>query len=551
MNCQPETLTGGEALARSLVAEGVETLFGLPGVQLDGMFNALYDAGNAVRVVNARHEQSVAYMAYGYAQSTGRVGAYAVVPGPGLLNTTAALSTAYSCNTPVLALTGQIPSHMIGRGLGMLHEIPDQLGVLRGLTKFATRVDHPSDAPAAVSEAFRQLRSGRPRPVGIEMAMDVMVRKAPARLRGRTPPDPGPPVDTDAVDRAARLLGAAARPMIFVGGGAWHAAPEVRELAEMLQAPVVAYQNGRGIMDERHHLGHVVVSGSMLWKTCDVAIAIGSRLQGERMTWGMDDDIKVIHVDIDPLELRRVGKPDVAILGDAAEATRLLIERVVPVNRARPSRREEMLEVKARAAAVMEKSAGPQMAWLRALRDALPEDGQFVDEFTQVGYVSRVGFPVYHPRSIVTPGYQGTLGYGYATALGVQVAHPDRPVLSINGDGGFMYTMPELATAVHHGINLVAVVFADGAYGNVLRMQRELYDNRVIASEFTNPDFVRLAESFGVLGLRAETPDALRDAIGAGFAAARPTLIEVPVGPFPEPFDLIRPPATRGRAAAG
>ena len=551
MNCQPETLTGGEALARSLVAEGVETLFGLPGVQLDGMFNALYDAGNAVRVVNARHEQSVAYMAYGYAQSTGRVGAYAVVPGPGLLNTTAALSTAYSCNTPVLALTGQIPSHMIGRGLGMLHEIPDQLGVLRGLTKFATRVDHPSDAPAAVSEAFRQLRSGRPRPVGIEMAMDVMVRKAPARLRGRTPPDPGPPVDADAVDRAARLLGAAARPMIFVGGGAWHAAPEVRELAEMLQAPVVAYQNGRGIMDERHHLGHVVVSGSMLWKTCDVAIAIGSRLQGERMTWGMDDDIKIIHVDIDPLELRKVGKPDVAILGDAAEATRLLIERLVPVNRARPSRREEMLEVKAKAAAVMEKSAGPQMAWLRALRDALPEDGLFVDEFTQVGYVSRVGFPVYHPRSIVTPGYQGTLGYGYATALGVQVAHPDRPVLSINGDGGFMYTMPELATAVHHGINLVAVVFADGAYGNVLRMQRELYDNRVIASEFTNPDFVRLAESFGVLGLRAETPDALRDAIGAGFAAARPTLIEVPVGPFPEPFDLIRPPATRGRAAAG
>ena len=549
MGRRAETMTGGEAMVRSLITEGIETVFGLPGVQLDAMFNALHDAGNAVSVVNARHEQSVAYMAYGYAQATGRIGTYAVVPGPGLLNTTAALSTAYACNTPVLALTGQIPAHMIGRGLGMLHEIPDQLGVLRGLTKHAARIDHPSQAPACVSEAFRQLRSGRQRPVGLEMAMDVMAMRAPVRLGERTPADPGPPLDLDAIDAAARLLGAAKRPMIFVGGGALHAAEEVRELATMLQAPVVAYQNGRGIMDERHYLGHVVVSGSMLWKDCDVAIAIGSRLQGERMTWGMDDDISIIHIEIDPEEIRRVMKPQVAILGDAAEATRALIDRVARVGRSRPSREEELREVKARAAAVIEEMAGPQMEWLRALRAALPDDGLFIDEFTQVGYVSRVGFPVHHPRSIVTPGYQGTLGYGYATALGVKVAHPDRPVVSISGDGGFMYTMPELATAVHHGINLVAVVFVDGAFGNVLRMQRELYDNRVIGSEFTNPDFVRLAESFGVLGLRAETPDALRHAIGTGLDAARPTLIEVPVGTFPEPFDLVRPPPSRGRSA--
>jgi acetolactate synthase-1/2/3 large subunit len=544
-----EKLSGGEALVRSLINEGVDTVFGLPGIQLDPMFNALHDAGNKIRVINARHEQGTAYMAYVYAASTGKIGSYAVVPGPGLLNTTAALSTAFGNNTRVLALTGEIPSGSIGRGHGMLHEIPHQLEVMRGLTKYAARIDHPSDAPGIVSEAFRQLRSGRPRPVGLEMAMDVMWQKSMVELRGETPGDHAPEPDPDAIEKAAKLIGAAKQPMIFVGGGAYDAGPEIKALAEMLQAPVVAYQNGRGTLDERHYLAHVSTGGALLWRTCDVAIAIGSRLQGERMTWGMDDDIKVVHIDIDPTEINRVMKPDVGIVADAAEATGLLVDAVAKHNIKRASREEEMLGVKAQAAEIMESKAGPQMAWLRAMREVLPEDGLFIDEFTQVGYVSRVGFPVYKPRHIVTPGYQGTLGYGYATSLGVKVAHADKSVLSINGDGGFMFTMNEIATAVHHNINLVAVVFADGAYGNVLRMQRDLHDNRVIGSEFTNPDFVKLAESFGALGLRTDTPDGLKKAIETGFAANRPTIIEVPVGVFPEPFDVIRPPATRGKKA--
>jgi acetolactate synthase-1/2/3 large subunit len=541
-----EKLTGGEALVRSLIAEGIQTVFGLPGIQLDPMFNALHDAGNAISVVNARHEQGTAYMAYGYAQSTGKIGAYAVVPGPGLLNTTAALSTAFSNNSRVLALTGQIPSGSIGRGHGMLHEIPHQLEVMKGLTKYAARIEHPSQAPSIASEAFRQLRSGRPRPVGLEMAMDVMWQKAMVELRGKTLGDAPPAPDPDAIEKAAKLIGNAKQPMIFVGGGAYDACEEVKALAEMLQAPVVAYQNGRGILDERHYLSHTATAGAILWRTCDVAIAIGSRLQGERMTWGMDDNIKIVHIDIDPTEINRVMKPEIGIVADAAEATGLLINALSKHNIKRPSREEEMLAIKAQAAEIMETKAGPQMGWIRAMRDVLPEDGLFVDEFTQVGYVSRVGFPIYKPRHNVTPGYQGTLGYGYATALGVKVAHPNKSVLSINGDGGFMFTMSEIATAVHHGINLVAIVFADGAYGNVLRMQRDLHGNRVIGSQFTNPDFVKLAESFGALGLRAETPDTLKGALEIGFAANRPTIIEVPVGVFPEPFDVIRPPPTRG-----
>ena len=542
-----EKLTGGEALVKSLINEGVNTIFGLPGIQLDPMFNALYDCSNEVSVVNARHEQGVAYMAFGYAQSTGNVGVYAVVPGPGILNTTAALSTAYACNSRVLAITGQIPSNSIGRGFGMLHEIPNQLEVLEGLTKYAKRINYPTETPAIVSEAFRQLRSGRSRPAGLEMPMDIMWRQSNVELNGFTCPDPAPKADPDLVKKAAKILGTSKNPMIFVGTGAYEACQEVKNLAEMLQAPVVSYQNGRGVLDERHYLAHTNTAGSMFWENCDAAIAIGCRMQSERMTWGMDDEIKIIHIDIDPTEINRVMKPDVGIVADAAEAIKELLEYLPQHNSKRISREEEMKELKIKANQIMEDKAGPQMSWLKSIREVLPEDGFFVDEFTQVGYVARVGFPVYHPRTMITPGYQGTLGYGYATGLGVKVANPNKPVVSVNGDGGFMYTMPEIATAVHHSINLVAVVFSDGAFGNVLRMQRDLHDGKVIASQFTNPDFVALAESFGALGLKATTPDELKGALEKGFAANRPTIIEVPVDVFPEPFDVLRPPPTKGK----
>ncbi len=547
MNLKLEKMTGGEAIVKSLINEGVDTVFGLPGIQLDPMFNALHDSSNEIAVINARHEQGVAYMAFGYAQSTGKPGVYAVVPGPGILNTTAALSTAYACNSRVLAITGQIPSSYIGRELGMLHEIPNQLSVLEGLTKYAKRIDYPSDTPAIMSEAFKNMRSGRARPTAIEMPMDIMWRKSGVVLKDFTVGDPPPVADPDLITEAAKMLGTSKNPMIFVGTGAYEASEEVKTLAEMLQAAVISYQNGRGVVDERHYLAHTNTAGSMLWANCDVAIAIGCRMQAERMTWGMDENIKIIQIDIDPTEINRVMKPDVGIIADASQATQEIINILPKHNEQRSSREEEFQNIKTKASKLMEQKAGPQLAWLRAIREALPEDGYFVDEFTQVGYVARVGFPVYKPRTMITPGYQGTLGYGYATALGVKVAHPDKAVVSVNGDGGFMYTMPELATAVHHSINLVAIVFADGAFGNVLRMQRDLHGDRVIASEFTNPDFVQLAESFGAKGIRATTPDELQLAIENGLIANKPTVIEVPVGVFPEPFDVLRPPATRGK----
>ena len=538
-------MTGGAAMVEGLLRNGVDTLFALPGVQLNHFFDAVYDKRNAIRVLNARHEQGAAYMAFGYAIATGRVGAFAVVPGPGILNTTAALSTAYGCSQPVLAITGQINAAAIDRGFGLLHEIRDQPGTLASVNKWVHRIDHPVDAPAAMDEAFRHLQGGRPRPVTVEMAMDMMglesLLPAPEAAVEVRPPE----ADPDLIAAAAKMLGAAKAPMIFVGSGAYHAAAEVRALAEMLQAPVVAYQNGRGILDERHYLAQVHPAGNALWAECDVALSIGCRLQPERMYWGIDDDLKVIHVDIDPTELTRVMAPTIGIVGDSALVTAALVDAVPAHNPRRASREDELTALKASTHQHLVDGLGPQMAFLEVIRDELPEEGFFVDEFTQVGYVARVGFPVYRPRTMVTPGYQGTLGYGFATALGVAAAHPDKKVISVNGDGGFMYTMPELASAVHHNLDIVAIVFADGHYGNVRRQQKLEHDGKVIASDLTNPDFVKLAESFGALGLRADGPEGLRTALKQAFKQRGPAIIEVPVGEFTEPWPFIRPPASR------
>lgn len=546
---QTERMTGGQAMIRSIHAHGVDTIFGLPGVQLDGLFNAMFDMKNQIRVINARHEQGTAYMALGYSMATGDVGAYAVVPGPGILNTTAALSTAYGCNVPVMAITGQIPSDSIGKGWGQLHEIPYQLETMQSLGKYATRIDHPTHAPDKVRELFKHLRTGRPRPVGVEMPMDMMHLKSDVVMGEPLTEYDVPEPDHDLIVEAAKMLGGAKNPLIFTGTGAYDAVEETVALAEMLEAPVSAYQNGRGVMDERHYLGQVWPAANKLWGEADVVLSIGCRLQPERMFWGMDDDLKVIQIDIDPTELNRVMNPDVGIVSDAATALRALLNEVPKHNSKRASRKDELDALKAATHKHIQDGLPLQMEYLKVIREELPEDGIFVDEFTQVSYVGRIGFPVYNPRSMITPGYQGTLGWGYATALGVQVAHPDKKVISLNGDGGFMYTMPEIATAVHHNIPLTAIVFADGAYGNVKRMQKELYDNRVIGSEFTNPDFVKLAESFGAQGLRANNPEELRTALKTGFAHNGPTLIECPVGEFPEPWPFIRPPATRGKHA--
>jgi len=531
-------MTGGEALVEMLRRHGVDTVFALPGVQNDALFTALYDARNAIRVVHTRHEQAAAYMAYGYARAAGRVGVYIVVPGPGFLNTTAALSTAYATSTPVLCIAGQIPLPMIGRGVGLLHEIPDQLGVMQRLTKWAVRIERPAEAPHLVSEAFYQLTSGRPRPVALEVPLDVLAERTEVALCDPLPTEPPPRPDPAAIAKAAELLAASTRPMIIAGGGCLGAGPEILRLAERLQAPVVNTYTGKGSVDLKHPLTMNFPTAHRLWPDVDVVLAIGTRMQAQLVNWGVDDVLKVIRVDIDPVEIHRVRRPAIGIVGDARLAASAL-NAALAGTPPHPSRMAEIAAVKAEVSAFLRRELTPQVEFAEAVREAIPEDGIYVDELTQVAYVGRVVMPFSRPRSFIDSGYQGTLGFGFPTALGVKVAFPDRPVISVSGDGGFMYAMPELATAVLHGIAVVAVVFTDNAFGNVKRSQRLEYGGKVIASELHNPDFAKLAALFGATGARATTPTELTGEIRAAMKRPGPTVIEVPVGEMPDPWRLV------------
>jgi acetolactate synthase-1/2/3 large subunit len=541
---QLQTRTVGEATVDGLIAHGLDSIYVLPGVHNDWFFDALHAASDRLRVVHTRHEQGAAYMALGAALATGKPQSYCVVPGPGLLNSGAALLTAYSMNAPVLALIGQIPAKTIGKGLGQLHEIRDQAGIIERLVDYSALIKKPADAGPLVAKAFQAMASGRRGPAALECAIDVWAQSGPVK-----PVKPLPvrekPVDQDALRKAAKILGNAKRVLIVCGGGALNASPEVTELSAMLQAPVLAYRRGRGILDSRDPLSVTLPLGHELWAEADAVIGIGTRLLNPMAQWGVDKALKIVRIDSDPEEPGRLRKPDAALIGDAAPVLRKLIAALERTNIKRPSRHDELSERQAKLRARLQKLA-PQLAYLEAIRAELPEDGIYVDEVTQVGFAARLAFPVYKPRTFLSPGFQDNLGWGFATALGAQDARRDVPVVSINGDGGFLYTANELATAIRHRIPLVAIVFADGAFGNVRRIQEERFGNRLIASDLANPDFVRYAESFGAAAERARGPDELRAALRRAIARREPSLIEVPVGPMPSPWEFIHMPRVRG-----
>ena len=535
-------ISGADAIVQSLIANGVDTVFGLPGGQLDHLFDAVYRAGDKLRLLHTRHEQGAAYMAFGYAQTTGREGVYTVVPGPGLLNTTAALSTAWACNSPVLAISGQIPTAGIDSGYGHLHEIPDQLGLIRHLTKQAERIGDPAATPDALARAFTALRSGRPRPVEVEMPMDTMGKVAEVGSPTAAEREPPPPIDDDLIGEAANALLAAKRPLIVVGSGALRAGPEVLAVAERLQAPVMAKRKGKGIVAGDHFLSQNLPAGHRLWGDADAVLAVGTRLKMPLTEWGYDDDLKLIRIDIDPEEMTRIVTPDIGILADAKEALTALSTRLERSGPVKPSREEELTSLKQSVEKSMRETVAPQMAYLDTIRRILPRDGLFVDEVTQVGFASWYGFPVYAPRHFVSACQQGTLGYGFATALGVAAAHPDKAVVQVSGDGGFMFTMQELSTAVHYQLSMVSIIFNDNTFTNVQRQQDEWFDGRRICSNLTNPDFVKLAETFGATGYRADSPASLEKILPQALATEGPTLIEVSVSermPSPWPFILM------------
>jgi acetolactate synthase I/II/III large subunit len=538
---ETRVLTGAEAIVQGLLAHDIDTVFALPGAQIYGLIDALAKNRDRIRTIGARHEQASAYMAFGYAQASGKPGVFAVVPGPGILNASAALLTANSCNARVLALTGDIPSQMRGRERGALHELPDQLAILRSITKWADQIEHPSEASLLVARAFQEMSSGRQGATALQAAWDYFTATAGVGPAVKLPLFPAPALDLDAIEEAAKLICASRTPMLFVGSGALHASAEVTALAEMIGAPAVSLRGGRGVVSNDHALGLTIAAAQRLWPKTDVAIVIGSRFELLDIRWRhRPAGLKIIRIDIDPAELRRLPAA-VGIVGDAAAAARALAAALT--RQGTPKRRDDQIATAKEEAAAAIRSVQPQVDYLGVIRDVLPRDGFFVEEISQMGFSAMFGFPVYEPRTFVTSGYQGTLGFGFPTALGVKVAFPRRPVVSVTGDGGFMFAVQELATAVQYGINLVTLVFNNESYGNVFRDQQQQFGGRLLGSELVNPDFVALAESFGVSASSVSSPQALRPALERAFAADRPVLIEVkvPRGADGDPWQFIHP----------
>ena len=527
-------MTGGQALVRSLVVEGVGVVFGLPGVQLYGVVDALREESSRVRLITTRHEQATSYMADGYARAGGDVGTGLVVPGPGLLNSTAGLSTAYSASSPVLMLSGQIPREQIGKNVGLLHEVNDQQDCIAPITKWRRRVLQVAEIPAAVREAFTQLRTGRPRPVELEMPPETMEEEGDADLLPATEAGRAAAPAGD-VARAVEILLAAKNPIIYAGGGAnlSGAYEALRAVAEHLQAGVASSPEGKGAVGDLSDLS----LGAAFWRdsplraaihAADVVLVVGSRLALVTFAAGQ----RIVQIDVDPEEIGRNHQNTVGLVGDARRTLEALLEKLRAATAPRPSRKAEREALRAEITALMTQE--PQTSILRSLRSGCPEDTILIAGMTQIGYYSRPFWPTYSPRTYITSSYSGNLGYEYPVALGAKVARPEKPVVAVIGDGGFLFNAQELATAVQHKINVVAVVFNDNAYGNVARDLDEDWGGNFGAA-LHNPDFMKLADAYGVHGMRAKEPTDVGRLVKEAVGLERPVLIEVPVGRMPRP----------------
>jgi acetolactate synthase-1/2/3 large subunit len=529
-------MTGGEALAKSLYREGVRVMFGLPGIQMYGIMSALRDEPG-IRFITTRHEQATGYMADGYARAGGEggFGTALVVPGPGLLNAAGALSTAYSASSPVLMISGQVQRDYIGSDVGMLHEVNDQMEAIKPITKFQRRALQVGDIPQAVHDAVLAMKTGRPRPVEIEIPPETLEEWGEAELlEASNPIRPSAPAKD--VEKAVEMLASAKRPVIFAGGGVnlGDAQEELKEVAEFLQAGVVMTGEGKGAIDSRHPLaiGSALSPGSPTveyLQTADVVLAVGTRL----VRAGISPDQTVIQLDIDPDEIGRNYEAAHGLAGDAAATLRSVLGGLKASGSPRESTANTIGTVRDAADALAPETQ-PQGTILKSIRDNTPDDTLFISGMTQVGYYSRSHWKTYGPRSFITSSYSGNLGYAFPTGLGVKVAHPDKPVVITSGDGGFLYSSQELATAVQHDINAVVVVFNDNAYGNVSRDLDNMWGG-TYGAELHNPDFVEMAEAYGVKGMKVDEVEKVGEAVADAIQLDRPVLIEVPVGRMPQP----------------
>lgn len=530
-----QRMTGGRAVAAALKAEGIDHVFGIVGTHDCPLFDGVFD-DPAFNVVTVRHEQGASLMAAGYARASGKIAACFVVPGPGLTNALTGMGMAHSESAPMLVFAGQNALAQLEREGGHFHELANSVNVAASVCGYATRATSVTDVPKIVREAMRTMRCGRPRPAYIEMPLDIQlgeaeIEVAPAERYARPAPHP------DAMAQAAEALRSAKRPFIYAGGGiaTAEATAALVRIAEALGAPVVTSVFAKGAIPERHPLalgdgwGRFNLYDELLAQA-DMVLVVGSRIDVvSDVNTGARFPPRMVQIDIDPRVVGQRRQVEVGIVADAALALDAIADGL-PAGKGAKGCWFDVEGFRARKQEELRRRAGPVMEVIEALRAAVPDETIFVDDLTLVGYWMPLLMPIQHPRTLIHPGTYGTLGYSLPAAIGAKLACPDKPVVSINGDGGFLFTVQELATAATLGLDLVVLVFNDNAFGAIRQYQDRMFGGRRIGDDLKNPDFVKLGESFGAHSVRVQ-PAEVGTAVRRAHEAGGLWLIEVPFAP--------------------
>jgi acetolactate synthase-1/2/3 large subunit len=536
-----ELRTGGEWVVEVLRAEGVRHVFGLPGVHNLAIYDALLRQHDIAHILS-RHEQGSGFMADGYARASGRPGVVVVTTGPGATNVLTPLVESFASSQPILVLMSDIPAALIGKGLGALHEVPNQIDCFKPVSRWAETISEGRDIPAAVEHAFHLFRTGRPGPIALSLPTDLLVGKSEGRREsfhaGR------PACDAKLIEAAATRLRAAKRPVIVAGGGviAAGASGELAALAHRLGAPVITSVMGRGAIPETDPLWVGVLpnyrSTQAALESADVILAVGCRF-AHRSTKGLllkldfKPEQALIHIDIDPAVIGLMHETAVGIVGDARDGLRGL---VATLGKAGAAAEWDTEWIRAQREIRWPRYTEPTERLIQILRRGLEPGAVVVNDQTGLNYWMEWHFPVLEPRTFLYPIGSATLGYGVPAAIGAKVAQPDRQVLAVLGDGGFMFSVNELATAVKYDLGIVFLVLNDQRYGAIKYLQEGIF-GKYGEVDLANPDFPALARAFGAEGSRVDGIDELPKALERALGHRGPTLLELPIAVEP-PWEL-------------
>lgn len=532
----PASASCGEVLIKLLENYGVELVFGIPGVHTVELYRGL--AQSKVRHITPRHEQGAGFMADGYARVSGKPGVCFIITGPGMTNIATAMAQAYADSIPMLVISSVNARQHLGNGNGMLHELPSQRSVFAGMTAFSHTLMSADELPAVLARAFAVFDSARPRPVHIEMPLDVIVAPA-AHLSVAMPARSAKPcADPRSVAAAAAMLQQARRPLILAGGGAVNAGIELQQLAERLQAPTALTINAKGLLPPRHPLllgsNQSTAATRALVCEADVVLAIGTELGETDYDTVFDGGFripgKLIRIDIDAQQLARNYPPSLSLLSDAASALQGLMQQLrSPLEPARHDAswgNSRVAALRGEVDASLDHPARMQHRMLEAVASALP-DAIYVGDSTQPVYTGNITFDAATPRSWFnsSTGY-GTLGYALPAAIGAKLAMAGRPVICLIGDGGLQFTLPELASAVEAGAPVIILLWNNNGYGEI----KKYMQNRAIEPvgvDIYTPDFLAIARGFGCAAQHVATAAELAGTLRLAASADRPTLIEI------------------------